>query len=163
MDYTKVRKQFGYLKPKYNFFLNPYPELRFSSCPDCQNNTGQRKLPLLIHVDPLNPIALNYTNRYCKRCDMLIGHKHEIEHYLTEMFLKINSLIIGNNYIVFATMDKKAWRENINQPKPLNEMRQHIYDFKSYQILYMTMAGWFPKGQDPPLMEPPQSTEWLKK
>ena len=33
--------------------------IRFSKCPACQNKTGQRKLPLLIHVDPKNLIALN--------------------------------------------------------------------------------------------------------
>ncbi len=162
MEKNGVRKQFGYLPPKYNFSLNPYSELRFSKCPDCQNKTGQRKLPLLIHIEPKNLIALNYTNRYCHRCDMLIGHKHEIEHYLTELFLKINPEVIGNYYLVFGTVEKIAWRENMNQPKPFNEMRQHIHDFKSYQNLRMTMAGWFPAGQTPP-MEPPPSTEWMKK
>ena len=94
---------------------------------------------------------------------MLIGHKHEIEHYLTELFLKINPEVIGNYYLVFGTVEKIAWRENMNQPKPFNELRQHIHDFKSYQNIRMTMAGWFPKGQDPPVMEPPPSTEWMKK
>jgi len=79
MQKSRARKQFGYLKPKYNFSLNSYPESRFYRCPDCGDKTGQRKVPLLIHVEPKNLIALNYTNRYCYRCDMLIGHKHEIE------------------------------------------------------------------------------------
>jgi len=52
MNKDRMRKQFGYLPPKYNFLLNPYPEIRFSKCPDCQSKTGQRKLPILIHVDP---------------------------------------------------------------------------------------------------------------
>ena len=160
-DKNNVIKQFGNLPPKYNFSLNPYPELRFSRCPDCHNNTGQRKLPLLIHVAPKNLIALNYTNRYCKHCDMLIGHKHEIEHHLTEMFLKINAEAVGNDYFIFGTVEKQAWRENINQLKPFNENIDHIYAFKSYQNLRMTMAGWFPDGQDPPVMEPPPSNEWL--
>ena len=161
-DKNNVRKQFGNLPPKYNFSLNPYPELRFSRCPDCQNKTGQRKLPLLIHVAPLNLIALNYTNRYCKHCDMLIGHKHEIEHHLTETFMEINAEVIGNDYLIIGTVEKQAWHENINQPKPFNEMLNHTHDFKSYQNLHMTMAGWFRDGQDPPVMEPPPSNEWLK-
>ncbi|MBW1792893.1 MAG: hypothetical protein JRF30_01425 [Deltaproteobacteria bacterium] len=56
-----------------------------------------------------------------------------------------------------------ASQATINQPKPLNEMREHIHDFKSYQNIRMTMAGWFPEGQDPPVMESPPSTEWVKK
>jgi hypothetical protein len=163
MRKNPIRRQFGYLSPKYNFSLNPYPEFRFSRCPHCQKNTGQRKLPLLIHVDPKNLIALNYTNRYCSHCDMLIGHKHEIEHHLTELFSKMDPEVIGNDYIVFGTVGKEAWHENINDPKALNEMRRHIHDFKSYQEIRMTMAGWFRKGQDPPVMEPPPSTEWVKK
>jgi hypothetical protein len=107
MNKNRMRKQFGYLPPKYNFALNPYPEIRFSKCPDCQNKTGQRKLPLLIHVEPQNLIALNYTNRYCDRCDKLIAHKDEIEHFLTDMFLQINPDYIGNNYLVFGTVEKK--------------------------------------------------------
>jgi len=162
MSKVKKRKLFGHLPPKYNFSLNPYPDLRFSRCPDCERKTGQRKLPLLIHVDPMSLIALNYTNRYCHRCDMLIGHKHEIEHLLTELFFQINSEVIGNYYLVFGTMEKKAWRENIKQPKPVKEMRQHIHDFKTYQDIRMTMVGWFPKDQEPPVMTPPPSTEWVK-
>ncbi len=94
---------------------------------------------------------------------MLIGHKHEIEHHLTELFLEINPEVIGNYYLVFGTVEKIAWCENIDQPKPFNEMLEHIHDFKSYQNLHMTMTGWFPGGQAPPVMEPPPSTEWMKK
>jgi len=159
----RMRQQFGYLPLKYNFSLNPYPEIRFSKCPDCQNKTGQRKLPLLIHIDPKNLIALNYTNRYCDRCDMLIGHKDEIEHLLTDLFLQTNPDYIGNNYLVFGTVEKKAWRENMKNPKPFDEMLHHIHDFKSYQDIRMTMDGWFKKGQIPPVMEPPPSKEWVKK
>ena len=86
MARQKEKARFGDLPPHYHFSLNPYPDMRFSSCPRCQAKTGQRKLPLLIHIDPHVLMALNYTNRYCKRCDLLIAHKAEIEHYLTEMF-----------------------------------------------------------------------------
>ena len=158
-----TRKQFGLLPPKYNFSLNPYPEFKFWNCPDCHSKTGQRKLPLLIHIDPKNLIALNYTNRYCSFCDMLIGHKHEVEHHLTMMFLDIDANIIGNDYLVFGTVEKKAWREYISNPKPFDEMQQHIHDFKSYQNIRMTMGGWFKKGQSPPIIEPPASTEWIKR
>jgi len=163
MAKKKSGRRFGYLPPKYNFSLNPYPELRFFRCPDCQNKSGQRKLPLLIHVDPRNLIAHNYTCRYCHRCDMLIAHKHEIENHLTRMFSEISQEFIGNRYLIFGTVEKKAWRENIKEPKSLYDMRQHISDFRSYQSIRMTMGGWFPKDQEPPVMKPPPSKEWIKK
>jgi len=94
---------------------------------------------------------------------MLIAHKDEIEHLLTDMFLQINPDYIGNNYLVFATVEKKAWRENMKNPKPFDEMLHHVHDFKSYQDIRMAMGGWFQNSQIPPVMEPPPSKEWLKK
>ena len=162
MARQKEKARFGDLPPHYHFSLNPYPDMRFSSCPRCRAKTGQRKLPLLIHIDPHVLMALNYTNRYCKRCDLLIAHKAEIEHYLTEMFREMEPELVGNDYLIFATVEKKAWRENMRQPKPLPELRVHISDFKSYEDLRMTRGGWFPDGQEPPVMEPPASREWVK-
>ena len=163
MSKNKLRQQFGRLPPKYNFSLNPYSEIRFSTCPDCHNKTGQRKLPLLIHVDPMHLVALNYTNRYCSSCDMLIGHRDEIEDYLTDMFLHLNPDHIGNNYLVIGTVEKKAWRENISNPKPLEEMLHHAHDFRSYQDIRMTMGGWFRDSEIPPVVTPLSSKTWLKK
>jgi len=159
----KTKIELGELNPQYNFSLNPYPEFRFSTCPVCRSNTGQRKCPLIIHVDPKCLILLNYTNRYCKNCDMLIGHKHEIEHHLTEMFLKIKPDVIGDNYLVFGTVEKKVWCENIYHTKTSPEILKHTHDFISYQDLRMTIAGWFPRDQEPPVMKPPPSTEWVKR
>ena len=162
MKENKGREHFGNLPPKYNFSFNPYPEFRFYKCPVCHEKTSQRKLPLLIHIDPKNLIALSYTNRFCQRCDTLIGRKDEIEHHLTELFSKINPEIIGNNYLLIGTVEKKAWLENLSQPKPFTEMCQHVHDFKHYEELRMTMGGWFLEDQIPPTMKPPPSTEWKK-
>jgi len=45
-------------------------------------------------------IALNYTCRYCKSCDLLIAHKHEIEHLLTNLFSQIEPETVGNEYLI---------------------------------------------------------------
>ncbi len=156
-----MKKKFGSLQPKFNFSLNPYPEMRFSKCPDCESNTGQRKLPLFIHVEPHNPILLNYTHRYCSHCDMLIGHKHEIEHLLKVAFENTAPDIIGNNYLLVGTVENKAWKKNAVQPIPLNELSNYVHDFKGTQTISMTMGGWFLNDKKPPVMEPPASTEWI--
>ncbi len=157
-----MKNKFGSLQSKFNFSLNPYPELRFSKCPDCEKKTGQRKRPLFIHVEPHNPILLNYTNKYCSHCDMLIGHKHEIEHYLKMAFEQIKPDIIGNSYVLIGTVEPKVWKGNVIQQAPLNKLRNYVHDFKSIQTISMTMGGWFPKDKEPPVMEPPKSTEWVK-
>jgi len=48
----KVGPQFGKLPPQHRFFLNPYRDMRFTSCPKCNGKTKLRKLPLAIHVNP---------------------------------------------------------------------------------------------------------------
>jgi hypothetical protein len=93
---------------------------------------------------------------------MLIGHKDEIEHLLASMFAQYDSSVIGNDYLIIGTVEKQAWREGLKQPKPVAEMLPHASDFKSYQEIRMTMAGWFRADQEPPVMTPPPSTEWVK-
>jgi hypothetical protein len=155
--------QLSDLPAEYNFVLNPYPDQRLSRCPYCEGKTGQRKVPLFIHVDPGYPIALNYTCRYCKSCDLLIAHKHEIEHLLAGMFSQYVSSIIGNEYLIIGTVEKKVWREGLTQPKAVAEMLPHVHIFRNYyQELRMTQPGWYPADQEPPVMPPPPSTEWVK-
>lgn len=160
----KAKKpRLGGLPPMYNFVLNPYPDQRLSSCPFCSGKTGQRKLPLLIHVDPSSLIALNYTCRYCQHCDLLLAHKHEVEHLLHDLFSRVAPEAIGNDYLIVGTVERSAWREGIQQPKPIPEMLPHVHDFKRhYQELRMSQPGWYPKDKEPPAMEPPESQEWVK-
>jgi hypothetical protein len=150
---------------KYNFIINPYPDQRLSSCPFCERKTGQRKLPLFIHVDPGYPIALNYTCRYCRHCDLLIAHKHELEHLLTSLFAEADPSVIGNNYLIAGTVDKKAWRKNMQRPGDATEMlTQHTSIFKTYyEELRLTQPGWYKEGVEPPEMPPPPSLEWVKR
>jgi hypothetical protein len=160
---AKTKKfQFGALPPMYTFMLNPYSDQRISRCPVCEQKTGQRKVPLSIHVDPGYPIALNYTCRYCRHCDLLIAHKLEIEHLLTRLFRQYAPQAIGNAYLIIGTLEKKAWREGQKNPKGMSEMRAYMHDFKEYyQELRMTRPGWYAEGQEPPIMEPPPSEEWV--
>ena len=124
---------------------------------------GQRKVPLLIHVDPAHLIALNYTCRYCGNCDLLIAHKHEVEHLLTSLFVRYEPTAIGNDYLVLGTMDKRVWREGMKQPKAVEEARAHVHDFRTYyEELRLKQRGWYPSDQEPPVMEPPPSQEWVK-
>src|SRR5438876_4290597 len=93
---TRIGKQ----PPRYRFFLNPYPDIRFTSCPQCGRKTRQRELPLVIHVDPLTPLALNKTCRYCPSCDLFISHQDELEAVLAAMFTEHKPKAVGNEYLV---------------------------------------------------------------
>lgn len=163
MSSTK-KPRFGKLPPRYGFMFNPYPDQRISRCPVCDGKTGQRKVPLLIHVDPLHLISLNYTCRYCQHCDLLIAHKHDVEHLLTTLFRQYDPDAIGNRYLVIGTVEKSAWREGMKQPKGWDETMPHASDFATYyDELRISRAGWYKDDQVPPIAEPPPSQEWVKR
>jgi hypothetical protein len=160
---TAKKSRFGGLPPRYSFIVNPYPDQRLSGCPLCEQKTKQLKKPLLIHIDPLHLIALNYTCCYCQSCNLLIAHKHEIEHLLTELFRQYDSGVIGNNYLIIGTVEKTVWREGLEHPKNIDEMLPHTSDFVNcYEELRLTRPGYYRVDQEPPIMEPPSSQEWVR-
>jgi 5-methylcytosine-specific restriction endonuclease McrA len=169
---AKVKQRhLGGLPPKYSFMVNPYPEERVSRCPLCDCKTGQRKIPILIHVNPHHLIALNYTCRYCRDCDLLVAHKHEIEYYLTALFIQQAPDAIrqrrgyanGNDYLAVGTVEKSVWKEGLKQNQVINEFLPHTSDFATYyQELQLTRAGYYKVGQKPPVAVPPPSQDWVK-
>ena len=65
--------------------------------------------------------------------------------------------------IFIGTVEKKAWRENMQHPKEPTEMLLQIHDFKTVRAeIRMTQGGWYGPDQVPKVMEPPQSNEWIK-
>ena|SRR5215212_618793 len=138
-------KRFGKLPPLYDFVLNPYQDVRFSTCPGCRGKTRQRKLPLLIHIEPIQLLALNKTCRYCPTCDLLIAHQDEIEAVLAAFLGKRTAEVSEDDYFVLGTMERKAWREGIHQPRSTEEMRDATHDFKDYREVQVSPGGWFPE------------------
>src|SRR6266487_1876823 len=95
--------QFGKQPPQYRFFLNPYEDMRFTKCPQCESKMHQRKLPLVIHIDPMYMFSLNKTCHYCPHCDLLIAHQNDVEQFLAVFFTQYNPDAIGNDYLVIGT------------------------------------------------------------
>ena len=122
-------KRIGKQPPRYSFFLNPYSDVRFTTCPKCSKRTRQRKLPLVIHVDPFNPVAINKTCRYCPTCDLLIAHKDEIEEQLVLLFTRMDPTLIGNDYLVIGTLDRADWRRSMTTSLTIQEMLDCLHDF----------------------------------
>jgi hypothetical protein len=150
--------QLGKLSPLYRFILNPYNDVRFSTCPECSQRTLLRKVPLVIHVDPRHPMLLNKRCRYCPNCDVLIAHQDELEEWLAITFEKNAPEIIGNDYLVLGTVDKTTWHKQKKEPIPMGELPEYLHDFKEYLKLSYSPAGWYPKDHIPtPREEPPPS------
>ena len=162
----KKEHHLGKLPRQYTFILNPYTEYRFTRCPGCDQKMRQRKLPLFIHVDPMNPVALNYTCRYCSDCDLLIAHQDQIEELLAAIFVELNPSVIGNEYLVMGTVERRAWREGVKQIKDIEEMLEGFHVFKEVRTVRVQPGGWYPDDLDPaelPIQEPaPLDTPWRR-
>ena len=123
-------KLFGKLAPQFDFLLNQYDDLRFTRCLKCNAKTVQRKLPLVIWVDPHHPVSLNYNCRLCPNCDLLIAHQNEIEYLLAHVFQEHAPQIIGNEYTVLGTMEKPAWKRGMQKPLDFQDIPDYLHDFK---------------------------------
>jgi hypothetical protein len=134
----------GKLPPKYHFILNPHRETRVHTCPNCDKKMHQRKLPLFVHVDPLIPIILGYTCRYCPDCDLLVAHQDEIENLLTQILSDIAPDAVGNDYIVLGTVERDFWRQGMKTPNSVAELPDHLHDFIEVWTLKFRPAGWYP-------------------
>ena len=159
-------KQFGKLPPLYSFALNPYEDVRFSTCPECGQRTLLRKVPLVIHVQPAHPLILNKRCRYCPDCDLLIVHQDELEHWLAVSFQERMPEIIGNDYFVLGTVDKATWRKQQKESIPMGELAAYLHDFKDHLQISYSPPGWYPEDDDPisrdaspPTDETSQSTQ----
>ncbi len=131
---------------RYRFFLNPYDDMRFTSCPQCGVKMRQRKLPLSLFIEPKYPFILNKTCRYCPGCDLLIAHRNDLESLLAAIFAERAPQAIGNDYHVLGTVDRAYWREGFNAPnhetwKPLPEV---LHEFKRVLSFTVEPAHWGP-------------------
>ena len=125
----KEPRRLGKQPPRYRFFLNPYRDVRFTTCPQCGGKMRVRKLPLVIHVDPMQLVALNKTCRYCPGCDLLIAHQDEIEGFLAALFGDRQPEVVGNPYLVFGTEDRADWLRGMRTPVFPAEALECVHDF----------------------------------
>jgi hypothetical protein len=136
-------RRLGKQPPRYRFFLNPYGDVRFTTCPQCGAKTRVRKLPLVIHVDPLQLVALNKTCRYCPSCDLLIAHRDELEAWLAAFFGQRKPEVAGNDYLVVGTEERAAWRRGTRTPLTTQELLEGLHDFREV-VRFEPAPRWGP-------------------
>jgi hypothetical protein len=138
----------GKLPPRYSLLLNSHAEVRLSKCPKCQKVTHLRKFALFVYIDKWVPMALGKTCRYCSRREMVMVQRAELEAELARGVSQRAPQVIGNDYLVVGTMEKKIWREGLEgEAKPLAGMLKHVADFKHQYELDYKPGGWYPATQ----------------
>lgn len=137
------------LKPqsrRHYFFLNPYSDAAFTKCPRCQTSTLVRKFPLVIHIKPQQIFILNKRCRYCARCDLIIARKSEVETVMTACFEERNPEIVGNDYLIMGTLEKRTWRARNSIDNDVNTL-ERMYVFKDVWDFELARRGWYPAKQ----------------
>ncbi len=140
-----AKGRLGKLPPRYSFILNQYPDERLSRCPRCEKLTHLRKFALFIHIDQWGPLALGKTCRYCSRCELIMVHQDELEEQLAYSFSSLAPEVIGHEYLVLGTIDKKVWKEGLTgSGNQLDDILNSTADFKKVLKLEVQPAGWYP-------------------
>ena len=103
-----------------------------------------RKVPLFIHVQPHHPTTINKHCRYCPACDILIAHQDELEHMLALAYEKRQPELIGNEYLVLGTLEPSSWRNRDKEPLGIDNVFDHVHDFKERLEVKYTPAHWGP-------------------
>lgn len=132
------------MKRRHYFFLNPYEDCAFTKCPQCSAKTKVRKFPLVIHIEPQQLFLLNKICKYCVDCDLIITKQSEVEQQLLVGFSEINPEIIGNDYLVMGTLDKKDWRNREKTGDDPADTIKKMYVFKNHLNFELVPAGWYP-------------------
>ena len=141
------QKRIGRLPPKYKFILNQYQYERISSCPLCKKQTHPRKFPLFIHVNDWGPLVLGKTCKYCAPCELIIAHQHELEEQMAYLFSQLAPAVVGNEYLVVGTVEKKFWQQGMQGKPELEKTLAQVADFRKVFDLKIEPGGWYPKDE----------------
>lgn len=144
-----AKRKVGGRPARYKFLLNPYSDVRLSKCPICQKPTHPRKFALFIHVEGWGFLVLGKTSRYCTPCELVIVHRDELEGEMVRLFEARDPKVIGNDYLVVGTVEKKVWQaaKDGADTKP-DEVLDHLAEFKSVYQLEVEPGGWGPARSD---------------
>ena len=132
------------VKKRHYFFLNPYQDCAFTKCPKCNSKTMIRKFPLVIHIEPQQLLFLNKQCRYCTRCDLIIAQKGKVEALMAARFESVNPSVIGNEYLIFGTLDRTEWRQYSKVPEDPSEVIEQVHVFKDVWNFELVRGGWGP-------------------
>lgn len=95
---------------RYTFFLNPYPDRRFTHCPRCGEETYKRNRVLVIQLGPSLVMPAMATCRYCPNCDLLIAHQDELVAAVRQMLPPDEQEAVSDALEVIGTVDRGRLR-----------------------------------------------------
>ncbi len=127
---TSTGQQLGKQSPHYSFFLNPYKDVRFTTCPKCHIKTRLFKSSLVIRAKPHHLFTVGKMCRYCAHCDLLIVHRDQLEAQLVKVMARLQPESIGYDYMILGTLNRLEWRQDVQDVLSEQEMIEQLHDFK---------------------------------
>lgn len=128
-------------RTRFFLFLNRYPDMAFTRCPKCEARTKQRKLPLVIHIEPHTICVLNNTCRFCPACELVIAKQREIEPMLGAMVERQRGAIEKGDYLIIGTLDRADWRAGQTDKWSPAQAVERAWVFRDHWNFKVT-GGW---------------------
>ncbi len=119
-----------------------------SRCPQCERPTRLRKFALLIGVKDFGMLVLGKTCRFCPPCEFIIAHQDELEALLAASFAEDHPELIGNDYHVLGTVERKTWRKGLRDAATPEEVLDHAADFEKEFDLHYAPGGRRPANEE---------------
>jgi hypothetical protein len=91
---------------------------------------------LVIHGEDFGLVLLGKTCRLCLGCETLIARQADLD--------KLIGVALGSNdpkYVVLGTVEPHVWRLGLKGRVSLDDVGQHMADFKVYLRVDVTRAG----------------------
>jgi hypothetical protein len=96
-------------------------------------------MPLVVHLDPLGLVLVRKTCRLCVVCEMLIADEAELNRLIDTVATDGAG---GQPYVVLGTLAAKTWREGMSGRVTIQQLKEHMADFKVYMRVDITPRHW---------------------
>jgi hypothetical protein len=89
-------------------------------------------------------IILRKTCRLCTICEMVIVHQDELEPLVADQLRALGHSMDRPDYLVLGTVDPTVWRRGLTGRVSLDEVLEHMADFRKHLQIDQTGHGWEP-------------------
>jgi len=74
------------------------------------------------------------------KCELVIVHQAEIEPLIAA---SVGQAVVPQQYLVVGTVNPRVWRRGLSVGVMMDELIQHMADFKAYRDLKYSPGGWY--------------------
>jgi hypothetical protein len=128
--------------PPSRFVLNPFLDVRWTRCPDCDQPTRLRKVPLVLRVPHHGLLALALLCRFCPLDSLLIAHQDVLEAQLHRVLGTQEPI---KRYRILGVVRPELWRRGRAAKESLRlEDEAAIHPFRETERLGLQRGGWGP-------------------